>query len=93
MRSPPLVCVSGGMKGAEWPRLKDKEEKLMQSIKLTFNRAATVNSGISIFALLLLAIAIDDDRQKCEKDRREKRERASKPHRKRGHPLRGPRPW
>jgi hypothetical protein len=65
----------------------------MDSLKLTFNRAASDNTGISIFALLLLAIAIDDDRQKCEKERRKKRERTAKPPRKPGNPLRGPRPW
>lgn len=65
----------------------------MKSIRLTFNRATTATGGVSIFALLLLAVAIDDDRQRAEKEKREKRERAAKPLRKPGNPLRGPRPW
>lgn len=65
----------------------------MKSIRLSFNRAATVTGGISITALFLLAVAIDDDRKRAEKEKHEKRERAAKPSRKPGNPLRGPRPW
>ncbi len=67
-----LPAVRGREKGPDWPGLQTKEEK-MESLKPTFTRAATGNTGISIFSLLLLAIAIDDDRQRREKEQLEKR--------------------
>ena len=54
----------------------------MESLKPTFNRAAHAPTGVSLFWLLMFAIAIDDDRQRREKDRREKRDRHAKPQRK-----------
>ncbi len=65
----------------------------MKSIRLTFTRAATISGGISLTALFLLALAIDDDAKRADKRKREKRERAAKPPRKPGKPLSGPRPW
>ena len=62
----------------------------MESLKPTFTRAATGNTGISIFSLLLLAIAIDDDKQRREKEQREKRQQQAKVQRK---PLAGPKPF
>ena len=59
----------------------------MTSLKTTFTRAATGNHAVSLYALALLALAIDDDRQQRDKDRRNdrrrRRERDGKPVRKR----------
>lgn len=62
----------------------------MQSLKPAFTRATAGNTGISIFSLLLLAIAIIDDRQRYETQQRKKRERHAKPQRK---PPAGPKPF
>ncbi len=53
-------------------------------------RAAHTPTGVSTFSLLLLAIAIDDDRQRRERQQREKRDRHAKLQRK---PPAGPRPF
>ena len=50
----------------------------MQSIKLTFTRAATGKTGFSTFWLMVWAIAILDDAERREKDRREKRDHQAK---------------
>ena len=50
----------------------------MQSIKLTFTRAATGKTGLT-FWMLVLAVAILDDAERREKDRRKKRDRHAKP--------------
>ncbi len=62
----------------------------MESLKTAFTRAAHIPTGVSIFSLLLLAIAIIDDRQRREKEQREKRDRHAKLQRK---PLAGPKPF
>jgi len=62
----------------------------MDPLSFHFTRAAVVNTGISTFSLLLLAIAIIDDRQRREKDRHEKRNRLAKQQR---NPLAGPKPF
>ncbi len=76
-----LRAVRGREKGPERPGLQTKEEKI-QSLKPVFTRAAHSPTGVSIFSLLLLAIAIDDDRQRREKEQREKRDRHARPQRK-----------
>lgn len=65
----------------------------MDSLKFTFSRIASGKIGFSIFWLLAFAIAIDDDRQSREKDRRDQRQRDAKPPRKHGKPVAGPRPF
>ena len=62
----------------------------MESIKLTFTRAATGKTGFITFWLLMFAIAIDDDRQRYEAQRRKKRDRHARPRRK---PPSAPRPF
>ena len=84
-----LRAVRGGKKGPERPGLQTKEEK-MESLKPAFTRAAHTPTGVSIFSLLLLAIAIIDDRQRRERQQREKRERHAKLQRK---PPSGPCPF
>jgi hypothetical protein len=64
--------------GSCWPGLQTKEEKMI-SIKTAFGCAASGNSGISTFWLLVWAIAIDDDRQR--RDKRRKKRDATPPHR------------
>lgn len=54
----------------------------MESLKPVFTRAAHSPTGVSIFSLLLLALAIIDDRQRRDKEKREKRNRHAKPQRK-----------
>jgi hypothetical protein len=44
----------------------------MSHLKPAFTRANTTYHGFSRFGLLLWAIAIDDDRQRREKERRKK---------------------
>jgi len=51
----------------------------MQSIKLTFTRAATGRTGFSTFWLLVLAVAILDDADRRDKDRRKKQGRQATP--------------
>lgn len=51
----------------------------MLSIKSTFTAAASGPSGFSVFWLLALAIAILDDADRREKERRDKREPAARP--------------
>ncbi len=48
----------------------------MLSIKSTFTAAASGSSGFSVFWLLALAIAILDDADRREENRRDKREPA-----------------
>lgn len=62
----------------------------MDSLKLSFTRAAALNTGISTFSLLLLAIAIIDDSQAREIEARKKRERHAKAQCK---PPFGPKPF
>ena len=62
----------------------------MESLKRTFTSAATGKTGFSIFWLLMFAIAIIDDSQAHEKEKRNKRERHAKAQCK---PLAGPRPF
>jgi len=62
----------------------------MKSLKPVFTRAAHSPTGVSIFSLLLLAIAIIDDKQRREKQQREKRDRHAKAQR---NPLAGPKPF
>ena len=62
----------------------------MESLKTAFTRAVHTPTGVSIFSLLLLAIAIIDDRQRREIEAREKRDRHAKSQRK---PLAGPKPF
>lgn len=50
----------------------------MISLKITFGRAVSGSPRVSLFALLLLALAIDDDKQDREEKRRKKRD--AKPH-------------
>ena len=76
MRLRPRLLLRG-VKGPDWPGLQTKEEKMI-SIKTAFGRAASGNSGISTFWLLVWAIAIDDDRQRRDK-RRKKRDRDASP--------------
>ena len=86
MRLRPRLLLRG-VKGPDWPGLQTKEEKMI-SIKTAFGRAASGDSGISTFWLLVWAIAIDDDRQRSDK-RRKKRD-ATPPHRPK--PPAGPQP-
>ena len=46
----------------------------MISLKITFGRAVTGHPRVSLFALVLLILAIDDDRQDREEKRRKKRD-------------------
>ena len=62
----------------------------MESLKPVFARASGQNTGFSIFWMLVWAVAIDDDRQRREKEQREKRDRHAKAQRK---PLSGPKPF
>ena len=61
---------------------KTKEEKMI-SLKITFGHAVTGHPRVSLFALVLLILAIDDDRQDREEKRRKKRD---------AKPPAGPRP-
>ena len=65
----------------------------MQPIKTAFTRAASDTAAsprFSIFWLMVWAIAILDDSERREEQRRDKRERAAKPQRKPKPPV-GPR--
>ena len=62
----------------------------MESLKPVFTRAARSPTGVSIFSLLLLALAIIDDADRRDKQQREKRNRHAKPQRK---PPSGPKPF
>ena len=53
----------------------------MISIKTAFGRAASGDSGISTFWLLVWAIVIDDDRQRRDKRRNKRGPQAQPPHR------------
>lgn len=70
------------MKGPDGPGLKHKEEKMI-SLKISFSRVAIAYPRVSIFALVLLILAIDDDKQDREEKRRKKRN---------AKPFNGPRP-
>ena len=62
----------------------------MFSIKATFTRAARggIRIHFSLFALVLLGLTIDDDRQRAEKPRKKRTFRAMQKHK----PA-GPRPF
>ena len=79
VRPYPLLRSSGGMKGADWPGLKNTKEESMISLKFTFSAAASCRPGVSTFTLALIALAIDDDRQRDEERRRKKRDRVNRP--------------
>jgi len=85
--SPDLLCV-----GHERPdgRALKKQEKKMKSIKHSFTRAATGNTGLSTFWLLVLILFLLDDADRREKKKRKKRERQAKLARK---PPSGPKPF
>ena len=51
----------------------------MKSIKLTFTRAATGKTGLSLFWMMVWAVAILDDAERREIDKRKKRDRHAKP--------------
>ena len=65
----------------------------MISLKTMFTRAACGNGRVSLFVLALMVLAIDDDRQARDEEKRRKRDRDARPLRKRGKPHAGPRPW
>jgi hypothetical protein len=75
MRLRPRLLLRG-VKGPDWPGLQTKEEKMI-SIKTAFGRAASGDSGISTFWLLVWAIVILDDAQR--RDKRKKRDRDASP--------------
>ena len=62
----------------------------MDTLSNHFTRAAVQYTGISIFSLLLLAIAIIDDKERAENRQQEKRDRFTKSQR---NPLAGPKPF
>ena len=62
----------------------------MDTLSNHFTRAAVQYTGISTFSLLLLAIAIIDDKQRAEKRRQDRRDRYTKSRR---NPLAGPKPF
>lgn len=76
------------MKGPDGPGLKPKEEK-MTSLKIAFGRVAIAYPRVSIFALVLLILAIDDDKQSQDKKHRKKRKAAIS---RTAKPPAGPRP-
>jgi len=62
----------------------------MKSIKHSFTRAATGNTGLSTFWLLVLILFLLDDANRREEKRRKKRERqAQQPYK----PPSGPKPF
>ena len=77
MRLRPRLLLRG-VKGPDWPGLQTKEEKMI-SIKTAFGCAASGNSGISTFWLLVFAIAILDDADR--RDRKKRDRDARPPHR------------
>ena len=65
----------------------------MFSLKTTFAHAVSGNRRVSLFVLALMVLAIDDDRQDRDEEKRRKRDRDARPPRKRGKPHAGPRPF
>jgi hypothetical protein len=55
----------------------------MISLKTTFARAVIGNTRVSLFVLTLMMLAIDDDRQCRDEEKRKKREREANRTRKR----------
>ena len=70
------------MKGPDWPGLSTTEEN-MRTIKTAFSRAAIgvpdPGPGVSVFWLMVWAIAILDDADRRDKDCRRKRGPSSGP--------------
>ena len=83
------LLLVAGRKARNCPGLKRKEEQ-MSPLKPAFTRANTTYHGFSRFGLLLLAIAIDDDRQRRDKEREQKKWLAHIP---RSAPAPVPRPF